>query len=172
MTGLLHIYCGDGKGKTTAAIGSAIRNVGAGGKVVFAQFMKDASSSELNILKNIDGISLFNCQENLGFSWNMTPEVKAKASEIYTRLFDEALFMAHHCDMLVLDELCSAVSEKFIDVNYVVSKLKQRPSQLEIIITGRNPDNLLIEIADYISEIQHIRHPFEKGINARKGIEF
>ena len=88
--GKLHIYCGDGKGKTTAAAGLALRCAGSGRKVVFVQFLKDGTSSEIKILRQIPGIEVLTCPENFGFTFRMTEETRARAAAAYQALFDRA----------------------------------------------------------------------------------
>ncbi len=174
MKGLIHIYTGDGKGKTTSAIGLTIRAVGNNMKVVFTQFMKGDSSSEINILKQIENINLIFCKENFGFVWNMDNKEKLRAKKEYTNQFLSSIEKAKeiNADMLVLDEFTSAYELGFIDNSIALEFLKNKPANLEVIITGRNPKEELINLADYISDIKKIKHPFDKNINARKGIEF
>ena len=90
MKGCLQIYCGDGKGKTTASVGLAVRAAGTGMKVYFCQVMKDGRSGEVEMLKKL-GVNYHCCGERLGFFWNMTEEQKAAAARLYNQLFDEAV---------------------------------------------------------------------------------
>ncbi len=174
MKGLIHIYTGDGKGKTTSAIGLTIRALSNDMKVVFTQFMKGDNSSELKILKKLDNIEFVFCKENFGFVWNMDEEEKIRAKNAYTQQFLDCTNKAIEikADMLVLDEFNSAYELGFINNEIALNFLKSKPENLEIVLTGRNPKEELTEIADYISEINKVKHPFDKGINARKGIEF
>ena len=173
MKGLIHIYCGDGKGKTTAAMGLTVRALGSGMKVVLTQFMKGDYSSELKILCGLPNLQLVFCEQNFGFVWNMTEEEKADAKAAYTRQFETAIQLATECkaDMLVMDEFMSCYEMQFIDNEKALDFLKNKPENLEVVLTGRNPSAELCEIADYISEIKKIKHPYDKGINSRKGIE-
>ena len=173
MKGLIHIYCGDGKGKTTAAMGLTVRALGSGMKVVLTQFMKGDYSSELKILRQIPDIQLVFCEQNFGFSWNMTEEEKAQAKEAYTRQFEKAVNLAIEtdADMLVMDEFVSCYGLQFIDNTKALEFLRNKPQKLEIVLTGHNPSPELCEIADYISEVKKVKHPFDKGITSRKGIE-
>ena len=157
MKGLIHIYCGDGKGKTTAATGLAIRGAGYLMKVIFVQFMKDGSSNELKILNDIDNIDVMVCRKHLGFSWNMDDEKKKIAEQEYSIIFDEIM---------------SALSCKFVSEEKVLKFLKEKPEKLEVIMTGRNPSQELIDKADYVSEVKKIKHPFDKGVSSRIGIEY
>lgn len=173
MKGLIHIYCGDGKGKTTAAMGLTVRALGAGMKVVLTQFMKGDYSSELKVLKTIPELQLVHCEKNFGFVWNMTEEEKSEAKIAYRNQFEKAVKLALEtdADMLVMDEFMSCYELGFLDRNKALEFLKNKPEKLEIVLTGRNPAEELCEIADYISEIKKVKHPFDKGINSRKGIE-
>lgn len=170
--GLLHIYCGDGKGKTTAAVGLAVRNAGAGGKVVFAQFFKDGSSSEIAVLKAIPGITVLNCTTHYGFYKRMSEETKEKARRDYTALLVTALEQAEKADLLILDEAVSAYTHEMFPREKLLEFLDSATEHLEVVLTGRNPAPELMERADYLTEMCCRRHPFEKGIPARRGIEF
>jgi len=173
MKNLIHIYTGDGKGKTTAAVGLTIRYAGSGGKVLFSQFLKDNKSSELCILKRIDEIEVVLCQETFGFYSRMDEETKRKAKEVYSiylrNIIDKATNQT--IQMLVLDEIIGAYNNNLIERDFLLEFLRNKPDQLEVVMTGRNPQNELVELADYVSEIVKVKHPFEKGIFARPGIE-
>lgn len=171
---MIHIYCGDGKGKTTAAIGLAVRCAGAGGKVLFYQFMKPETSSERIALQQIDGITVLSGYAIHKFSFRMTPEEKAAAATGYQKQWELLLEQVKQqpYQMLILDELLSCISSGFLPLETVLTGINQLPEALELIITGRNPDEKLLSLADYITEMKNIRHPYEKHIPARKGIEF
>lgn len=173
MKNLIHIYAGNGKGKTTAAVGLCIRCAGSGGRVIFTQFMKDNKSSELSILNKIDNIQLVMCSESFGFYSKMNEETKEKAKEVYSRHLSKIIDMANHQDlrMLVLDEVIDAYNYNLIERDFLLNFLRNKPDQLEVIMTGRNPEKELVELADYISEIVKVKHPYDKGIQARVGIE-
>lgn len=172
MPGLIHIYCGDGKGKTTAATGLAVRAAGAGKKVVFTQFFKDGSSSEIQVLQNVDNIHVIHCETVRGFWKSMTEEQKARAREDYTRLFSEVVAFAADADLLILDEILSACNHGTVAEIAVTEFLNNKPEKLEVVLTGRNPSVQLLELADYVTEMQKVKHPYDCGIAARKGIEF
>lgn len=171
--GLIHIYTGDGKGKTTAAVGLAIRCLGSGDKVVFTQLMKGNHSSEREILENLDGVFVIPAEKTFGFSWTLSEEEKAEAREVYTRQFQTAVARAaaEKCKMIVFDELISAYNNNMVDRDAVLSFLKQKPSALEVVMTGREPQPELAAMASYISEIKKVKHPYDEGIPFRKGIE-
>lgn len=169
----IHIYCGDGKGKTTAAMGLAVRAAGNGQRVVLTQFLKDGSSSELNILRELPKIQVISCMKHFGFFWNMTEEQKEEARKAYADLFEEAVRKAveSHAFLLVMDEFIAAFNHGMIDRERALQFLREKPEDLEVVLTGRDPSPELVELADYVSEIQKRKHPFDQGIPARKGIE-
>ncbi|BCJ96386.1 cob(I)yrinic acid a,c-diamide adenosyltransferase [Anaerocolumna cellulosilytica] len=172
--GLIHLYCGDGKGKTTAAMGLAIRAAGSGMRVVFLQFLKGRPVSELNSLKLIPGITVIRNNKDYGFYNTMSEQDKKDI----TKLHNENLYKARalveqgEVDLLVLDEVCAAYRYPLLDTEAIKELILHKRQGLELVLTGRNPDSLFVEQADYISEIQKVKHPFDKNIHARKGIEY
>lgn len=173
MSGLIHIYCGDGKGKTTAATGLAVRAAGAGKKVVFAQFLKSGNSSEIHSLRQLDGIKLCLCSTHRGFFKNMNEEEKTQTKNDYTQLFHDVVDKSQdNTDLLVLDEIISACNHQIIKENELIDFLEKKPEKLEVVLTGRNPSENLLSLADYVTEMKKIKHPYDKGIKARCGIEF
>lgn len=172
MPGLIHIYCGDGKGKTTAAIGLAIRAAGAGKKVIFAQFFKDGSSSEISVMQAADNIQTANCNTVRGFWRQMDDAQKAQASKDYTRFLLDLTELAKDAGLLVMDEIISACNHGAVPETVVLDFLRGKPEDLEVVLTGRNPSQALLDIADYVSEMRKIKHPYDRGIAAREGIEF
>lgn len=171
--GLVHIYTGDGKGKTTSSIGLIIRALGAGLKVVFCQFLKSGKSSELNILKALDNLTYVSKEGVNGFINQLSEREIEKIKNMHNDMLDECIDLCKlgKCDVLVLDEIMAAINLNVVDYDKVLYFLKNRPDNIEIVMTGRDPKPELIEIADYISEIKKIKHPFDNGINARVGIE-
>ncbi len=171
MSGLVHIYCGDGKGKTTAAFGLALRSAGCGNKVVVAQFLKDGQSGECRALRTFSNVVLLGCNPSGKFSFRMDEAEKEQTRQASQQTLREALAAARDARLLVLDEVMAAVSSGFLTVEEVVEAVTGRPSELELVMTGRNPPAELTALADYISEVRKIRHPFDRGIAARDGIE-
>lgn len=173
MQSCIHIYTGDGKGKTTSSVGLAVRCAGSGQKVLFTQFMKDNKSSELAILRTIPLIEFLPSPKYFGFSHKMTEEQKTEARQVYSDLLVQAAEKAVHesIRLLVLDEIISAYNLNLIDREYLLDFLKNRPVTLEVVLTGRDPAPELVELADYVSDIRKVKHPYDKGIVARKGIE-
>ena len=168
----MHIYCGDGKGKTTAAVGLAVRAAGSGMKVLFSQCMKDGTSNEVKMLKRL-GITYECCRQQFGFSWNMTEEQKQEAAKAYTSLFKTVCrrTVEQKYDLLIIDEFMSAYNCGMIDHVAALHFLKNRPEDLEIVLTGRDPVGEILGLADYVTEMRKVKHPFDQGMSARKGIE-
>lgn len=172
MKGLIHIYCGDGKGKTTAAVGLAVRAAGAGKKVLFTQFFKNGSSSEIGMLKTIGNITTMHCPTSHGLFFRMNDREKAQAKLDYTQLLSDVLKEAASSDLLILDEAISACNHGMIPETRLADFLENKPDGLEVVLTGRNPSNHLLSIADYVTEMHKVKHPYDRGIGARRGIEF
>ena len=167
--GLVHVYCGDGKGKTTAAMGLALRALGQGMQVVVVQFLKNGTSGELEPLKKL-GAAVYSGQPGAKFTFQMNAEEKAQATQENNARLAEAL--QQPCDLLILDEICAARNSGMVDEALAKQAVLERPQHREVVLTGRNPEAWMVEAADYITEIQSRRHPYKQGIPARKGIEF
>lgn len=172
-TGLIHIYCGDGKGKTTSAVGMAVRCAGGGGKVLLFQFMKDNTSGELAGLTAIPNIAVLPGYGGIKFSFYMNESEKTAAKKYYENRFREITGMVRkqYFQMLILDEIFPAISCGLIGKAKVLDFLKSKPEHLEVVLTGRDPPPEFFTLADYISEIRKIKHPFDRGVPARKLIE-
>lgn len=171
MAGLIHVYCGGGKGKTTAAMGLALRAAGSGQRVVVVQFLKDGKSSEFGSLRQVSNIEVIPQTKIFGFSWTLSPEEKEEAAAYYSDLLERA-FAAADSGLLVLDEAVGACTNGFIPEKRLLELLRRRPEELEVVLTGREPSEELLEIADYVTEMCKRKHPFEQGVPARKGIEY
>lgn len=171
--GLVHIYCGEGKGKTTCSVGLTVRACGYGLRVLFMQFLKSGDSSELKILRSLPGVEVMGTKPVKKFSFQMTEEEKAETRENNRQQFDDMvkLLEGNRYDMLVLDECLGAIEAGLLDEQLIVNFLRNRPEQLEVVLTGRYPTDELVELADYVSRIDKVKHPFDKGIPARDGIE-
>lgn len=167
--GLVHLYCGNGKGKTTAAMGLALRALGQGMQVVVVQFLKNGTSGELEPLKKL-GAAVYSGQPGAKFTFQMNAEEKAQATQENNVRLAEAL--QQPCDLLILDEICAARNSGMVDEALAKQAVLERPQHREVVLTGRNPEAWMVEAADYITEMQPRRHPYEQGIPARKGIEF
>lgn len=172
--GLIHVYCGDGKGKTTAAIGLSVRAAGGGKKVLFVQFMKGGETGELEILRKLPGTEVLRSEKKFPFYKQMNEAQKEELTQIHNRLLETVRerIEAGVCDLLVLDELTYPYEWELLDKEKVKEIFERRTNRPEIVCTGRNPAGFFTERADYITEMKCLRHPYEKGIAARKGIEF
>ena len=168
MKGLIHIYCGDGKGKTTAATGLAVRAAGCGMKVLLVQFLKGQETGELRALAHIPGITVLRGKASEKFTFQMDERELQQTYDLLTAV-EQA--RAGACDLLVLDEVMGALSCQLIDEDLLRSLVEQKPERLELVMTGRNPPDWLIEAADYVSEIKKVKHPYDRGVSARRGIE-
>lgn len=172
---MIHIYCGEGKGKTTAGMGLCLRAAGAGKNVLVYQFLKDNTSSERRILEQIPEIELMKGPEQMKFIFQMTAEeresMKREYAEVLDDLFRRLETKELSAEVIFLDEVLYAVSREMVDETKLL-KLLEKGVDREWILTGRYEDGKLLEAADYISEIHKKKHPFDAGIPARKGIEF
>lgn len=171
--GLVHIYCGEGKGKTTCSVGLTVRACGYGLRVLFMQFLKPGTSSELKILRELPGIEVFNTTPTKKFSFQMTEEEKQETRDNNAREFAQVVekVTKEHYDMLVMDECLGAIEAGLLDEQVIIDFLKNRPAQMEVVVTGRYPSEELTELADYVSRIDKVKHPYDQGIPARAGIE-
>jgi cob(I)alamin adenosyltransferase len=173
--GLIHIYTGTGKGKTTAAIGLGIRAYGQGLKVLMVQFLKGWTTGEMKVIASLGpGFQVFQYKENDKFTWGMTDEEMEKIKgeiRIGLKYTIEAV-MSGEWDLIIMDEIMAAVNRGFLPLEEVVELVKTKPQKLELVLTGRDAPLELIELADYVSDITARKHPMEKGIVAREGIEY
>ncbi len=171
MEGLIQVYTGNGKGKTTAALGQALRAAGRDKKVLIVQFMKKWDYGELHSLKQISQITI----KTFGTK-NFVYKGKAKEIDYQEakKAFEEGVSGARSgtYDMVIFDELNVAVDFGLIKIEEVINFLKEKPEEVEVIITGRNASSELIDLADLVTEMREVKHPFQKGIKARIGIEY
>lgn len=210
---MVEIYCGDGKGKTTAAMGLAVRAAGHEIPVRIVQFLKDGTSGELAILNKLDKIEIDTPHEFYGFVKNMTVEQKKAVADDYAAMLERAeLWLADIISdndkntdkimtgcgddseidsevdsgadsgdkiksgneiaaVVIMDEVLHACNFELLDKDRLVAFVDKYRDKAELVLTGRNPSEELVGIADYVSEIKKIKHPYDKGIFARAGIE-
>ena len=169
---MIHLYHGDGKGKTTAAMGLALRMAGRDRGVVIAQFLKGEDSGERRALEQLPQVTLLPLPLQVKFTFQLSPqEFQAEAAR-NRALLDRAETLAHSpsCGLLILDEVCSAVSLGLLPLSDLLAVLDR--AEAEVVLTGRDPAPELCRRADYITYFQKIRHPYDAGIAARPGIEF
>ncbi len=169
--GLIQVYTGDGKGKTTAALGLALRAAGRNMKVLIVQFMKKWDYGELHSVKLIQNITL----ETFG-----TKEFihKGKAKKIDYEEAEKAFsfgiegMQSGNYDIVIFDELNMVLYYELLDLKEVIQKIKRKPDKVEVVITGRRAPEEIIEIADLVTEMKEVKHPYQKGVEARIGIEY
>lgn len=171
---MIHIYTGDGKGKTTAAIGLAIRNLGCDGIVLFAQFLKNSETGEMNILTQLNGITFIRpSMQHKGFIFNLNDnqlnEIKEDIKVGFRKIIK--IILENKFSLIVFDEILDAIEFGFISEEDIIALFDKFP-ETEFVITGRKATHAMKEKADYITVMNKEKHPFDKGINARKGIEY
>ena len=167
--GMVHLYWGEGKGKTTAAMGLALRALGNGCRVVVVQFLKGADTGEIPLLRQL-GAEIYRGKAGQKFVFQMNDAEKAATRALQNENLRAAL--ARPADLLVLDEACAAWELDMVDRQLLEQAVRERPAGQEIVLTGRKPAPWMEELADYSTEMHCWRHPYEKGVKARKGVEF
>jgi len=175
QNGLTHIYFGNGKGKTTAALGLALRASGCGEKVVVVQFLKDWKCGELGPLALLPGITVLRGKApGHKFVFEMSDKEKAETKAIHDENLRNALDLQENgqCDVLILDEAVDAYQLGVLDAELFIGLLANKPEPLELVITGHEPEAGLLEYADYVTEMVKRKHPYDNGITARRGVEF
>jgi cob(I)alamin adenosyltransferase len=172
--GLIQIYTGTGKGKSTAAIGQAVRAAGHGFKVGFLSFFKDPEAFGYGEYKSLEklGIKTFLfARKHPHFYKELNPDDVCQECSKGLEFIKE-LFRDPSWDMLVLDEINIAVRDGFVKEEDVLSLLDAKPDKLELVLTGRGVTEKIIEKADLVSEVREVKHPYSRGIISRKGIEY
>jgi cob(I)alamin adenosyltransferase len=171
--GLVHIYFGDGKGKTSSAIGLGIRALGSGLNVCMIQFLKSWGTGEIETLKKLEPeFKVVRLESKKGFINELNDKQKEiLAAEIQTELL-YAEELSEKCDVLILDEVLGVLENKLISIEQLKKFIINKPLNLELILTGRILPSELVSLADYISEVKNVKHPNGTGIFARKGIEY
>lgn len=171
--GLVHIYTGEGKGKTTASIGLLVRATGAGMKTLFCQFLKGRDTSELDPLRQL-GVEILRTDEVKKFVAYMNDEEKKECVKSHEVCYNKvkSKIRSGEYGLIVLDEAMAAVRMGLIPLEDLVETVKSRPAGLELVLTGRDAPEELTALADYVSELRAVRHPYGRGVKARRGIEF
>ena len=169
QTGLVHLYYGDGKGKTTAAMGLALRALGSGKRVAVLQFLKGGQSGEILLLEQL-GAKLYRGKAGQKFVFQMNDAEKAETRALQNA--NLAAAMAEPADLLVLDEAGSAWELDMVDKALLQQAVLQRPAGQECVLTAHAAPQWMLDAADYVTEMKCIRHPYQKGIAARKGVEY
>lgn len=174
--GLTLVYTGDGKGKTTAAIGLAIRAHGNGKRVCMIQFIKSPERpyGERNIFRQL-GLELY--QTGVGFTWKKTPDEHRAALVRGWQLAQEKI-MSGNYDLVILDELNNALAirsfpiDDVLPLSEVIALIRNRPAHVHLVITGRSANDRIVELADLVTEMKPVKHYYDQGVPAVKGIEF
>ncbi len=170
--GLILLYSGDGKGKTTAAVGLAVRAAGRGKRVVICQFLKDNQSGEIPLLVQMPQIQVVTSYPVLGFTFSMDQKQRERTAWEQQEKWKEAVQLSKDAGLLILDEAMAAVNGGFLPLEWLIDFLREKPAHLEVVLTGRNPPPEIAALCDYHSEMIAKAHPYKKGIPAREGIEF
>ena len=170
----VQVYTGDGKGKTTAALGLGLRAAGGGFKVIMFQFLKGAPSGELESVPCLGGrFQIIRLAETKKFYGAMNEIEKAKLKEHLQKDLEQVRLVLNgsNCDILILDEIMAVLHGNLLTVEEVCSLIDSRPQGMELVLTGRNAPPEIIERADLVTEMRSIKHYMNKGVPARKGIE-
>lgn len=171
--GLIHIYTGDGKGKTTAAVGQGTRTSGSGYRVLMAQFLKGDDTGELHSIEIMPNFEIIRFAKTNKFFFQMNDTEKKQVQDaIVAGLASvEEQMKEEKYNLIILDEIMAVLYNKIVPLERVMDLIANKPDHVELILTGRNAPPELVERADYVTEMKMIKHPFEQGIYARKGIE-
>lgn len=169
---MIQVYTGNGKGKTTAALGLGLRAVGAGQKVCLVQFLKDGQSSEINCLRKY--LPNFKAQSFGQSSFVIKNKINKEDTTLAKQGFNFAqkAIQSKKYDLIILDEINMAVSLGLITVKDLVSLIKAVPQKTELVLTGRHAPKEIIQLADLVTEFKEIKHYFTGGRQARKGVEY
>lgn len=174
--GLVHVYTGDGKGKTTAAFGLALRAYENGLRVYIVQFLKTSPSGEAAFVERLgdERLRVFRFEKPHGFTYDPDAETtKALRVDVKRALdFIQTVYQEHSCDLLVLDEIICACQLGLVTREELCALVDKKPAACELVLTGRGAPDWLIERADYVTNMTLVKHPFQTGTEARKGIEF
>lgn len=173
--GYVQVYTGNGKGKTTAAVGQGIRAAGNNLKVYMLQFLKTDPSGELEIAKLIgERFQIFRFESRKGFFWTLNDEEKAVLKKEVATAYNFALKVIKNksCDVFILDEIMGILSNKLLTEEQVIYLIDNKPVNMELILTGRNVPDSIMEKADLVTEMKDIKHYMQKGVCAREGIEY
>jgi cob(I)alamin adenosyltransferase len=169
--GRIIVNTGDGKGKTTAAFGAALRASGHGLKTAVVQFIKGSwDYGEANALAGLDGVEL--TRIGSGFTWLAKDPEEPRALAAQAWQVSRDLALSDDYDLLILDELNCAISEGYVQTQAVVELLLEKPARLSVIVTGRDAPEELVQIADTVTDMRCVKHAYTQGVPARRGIEF
>ncbi|GAW94226.1 cob(I)yrinic acid a,c-diamide adenosyltransferase [Calderihabitans maritimus] len=171
--GLIQVYTGNGKGKSTAAFGLAVRAAGHGFKVYIIQFMKTGNFyGEINTFKRLAPEVEVKSFGRPGFIYKESPREEDYKLAREALEYARQVMLADDADIVILDEINNALYFGLISLEEVMELLKQKPPQVELVLTGRNAPMEIIEMADLVTEMLEKKHPYRQGIPGRKGIEY
>lgn len=170
--GLIQVYTGDGKGKTTAAVGLAVRALGQGYRVLLARFLKpvEPQSGEVAFLQGTPGVEILSSGIGIIGGAAPTADVARSVADTFTVVRSRILDGA--CDLAILDEINNVLHRGYLPLQEVLCLLDTRPAKVEIVLTGRHASADILERADLVTRMEKVRHPLDAGIAARRGIEF
>lgn len=169
---MIQIFYGDGKGKTTAAVGGVVRAAGHGLRVLFTQFFKNGDSGEIFPLRAMENIFCSYPQVSYALFEQVSETRRAEISAGYSAFIKEIAGRAPAWDMIVLDEVLDAYAHAYMERESLIHLLQTVPAHTELVLTGHVLPQDLLPLADYISEVRAVKHPYKNGQPARKGIEF
>jgi cob(I)alamin adenosyltransferase len=171
-TGFIQVYTGNGKGKTTAAIGQAVRAAGAGFRTYIIQFMKEYPYSEINTLKRLEDLITIEQKGNDDFVYKKELPSENEKEKVRAALIrTEELMLGGSYDLIILDEVLVSIYFKLFSTEEIISFIKKKPENVELILTGRYCPQEIIEHSDLVTEMKEVKHYYTKGILSRKGIE-
>lgn len=173
--GLVQIYTGNGKGKTTAALGLGLRAIGRGYKVKMFQFLKGQDSGELEVLPKLgEMFEIIRLGETKKFFFLMSDDEKRELKEKLQQEFEQVMQVLSDdsCDVLILDEIMATITNELISLHDVLDLIAAKPAHMEVILTGRNAPEELQKRADLVTNMDCIKHYMDEGVPARKGIEY
>ncbi len=172
--GLVHIYTGDGKGKTTAAMGLVVRAAGYEMNICILQFLKGRQTGEKTVLEKIPGVTYRRANTSTKFTIQMSDEEETNLKEeIKTSWLKlKETVKKGEYDLIILDEIMAVINNGFLPLQEVIELIDKKQEELELVMTGRNAPEELMQLADYVTEMKLVKHPYTRNIPARRGIEF
>jgi len=169
---MLHLYFGNGKGKTSAAIGLGVRACGRGRHVLMAQFLKSQESGEILYFNDCKLFNALQFKANTGFVINPTDEQREQLKEEINLAIKFVESELANYDVIILDEVLDAIDLELLDEEALISRLISGNDNIEFVFTGRRASDRLIELADYVTDMTLVKHPYQRGVKAREGIEY
>lgn len=168
--GCIQVYCGNGKGKTTAALGLSLRTLLSGGNVFFAQFFKGMQTAEMDLCSLCDRFVMEQYGTGMFILGDPTEEDKKQARKGFEHC--NSVLQSGYFDLVVLDEIILSIYYLLITTDEIISMLMARNPKVEVVLTGRRAPAELVEISDLVTDMRKVKHYYDAGVKARKGIEF